>query len=322
VTVPSKSPTLSIVIEFENAGRIGCERAERMLSELHRQLSELAPELSACEVMFMFSADQVDGSWLEKAVSVRGDWPAALRFLRSSISGYYEQKNLGADLATGDIIVFIDSDVVPLPGWLEALIQPIRVGCADIVAGATSVERQSLYSTAMALGWIFPLPPQDLSVRPTRQFCANNVAFRRDLVGAMRFPEVDLYREQIGGVYQALSTRGSTMVMNGAAAVLHPPPEGFRGFVTRALWCGYDTSRAVGSSRVQRLARALRAYIGGARSGVTRVVRDRRRAGLGLVGAGGALAVISAYHAIRILGFAAGLVAPDRTWRQLRRIAP
>jgi hypothetical protein len=310
-------PTLSVVIEFENAGRIGCDRAGHMLAQLHRQLAGL-PEglIDEAEILFVHRPGQVDEAWLRGAAESLGRWPGKLRYLPSSAAGYYEQKNEGAARAAGDIILFVDSDVVPEDGWLEALIEPLATGAAGIVAGATSVERRGLYSTAMALGWIFPMPPPDQSLRRAPLFYANNVAFRRELIEAMRFPEADQYRVQVGAVHRALAERGHPIWMSGRAAVLHPPPEGVAGFVTRALWCGYD------SSTLLPRAKAPLAFAAEAVRALRRVARDRRRAGLGAAATVGALGVIGAYHAIRLLGFAGGLLAPRATWRQLKRIAP
>jgi hypothetical protein len=82
------------------------------------------------------------------------------------------------------------------------------------------------------------------------------------------------------------------------------------------LWCGYDSSTLLPKARAPLVfaADALRA--------LSRVARDRRSAGLGAIATVGALTVIGAYQAIRLLGFAGGLVAPRATWRQLKRIAP
>lgn len=316
-------PTLSVVIEWENAGRIGCDRAGRMLAQLHRQLAELPTGMiGETEILFIHDAAQVDDGWLKAEVETLGLWSARLRFLRSQVAGYYEQKNEGAALAKGDIILFVDSDVVPETGWLEALLRPVAVGNAKIVAGSTSVERTGLYSKAMALGWIFPLPPDEKGLRGSSLFYANNVAFRREMIAKMRFPETAQYRVQIGTVHRRLAEEGVPIVMSGAASVLHPPPLGWSGFITRALWCGYDASTVLRRPRPGRIWKAPLALAREALGAMRRVARDRRRTELGVLETASALGVILAFHAIRWLGFAAGLAAPRATWRQLKRIAP
>jgi hypothetical protein len=316
-------PSLSIIVEWENAGRIGCERARRMIAQLHRQLSNLPAGLVGdIEVLLVYESGHVDGDEIRAAIEAHDRWPAQVRYLPSQVSGYYEQKNYGCEHAAGEIIIFVDSDVVPEPGWLEGLLSPFITHEAKIVAGATSVERDGFYSTAMALGWIFPLPPVDRGVESAPLFYANNVAFRREMIEEMRFPPAEQYRVQVGAVHRSLAQRGHQILMNGAAAVLHPPPRGLDGFVTRALWCGYDASTALPRRAGSILAKAPLMYGTQVFTALRSVARDRRRVGLGPLGTAGALLVIGAYQGIRLFGFIGGLLAPRATWRQLKRIAP
>jgi glycosyltransferase involved in cell wall biosynthesis len=316
-------PDLSVVVEWENAGRIGVARARLMLAQLHRQLLNLPRQLAAnAEILFVFEAEQVDEATLRTAIAAQGDWPAEIRTFPSDTAGYYEQKNIGAERARGDIIVFLDSDVVPEPGWLEALLAPFHTKGAQIVAGATSVERKSLYSTAMAIGWIFPLPPEERDVGPAHLFYANNVAFRREMIAAMRFPEAQQYRVQVGVVQRRLAASTYRILSNPAAAVLHPPPAGPAAFLTRALWCGYDAATELPREGRSILLRAPWAFASQVRAALRRVRRERRRAGFGLTGAAAACGIIAGYQFIRGAGYTAGLVAPAATFRFLKRIAP
>ena len=317
------APHLSIVIEWENAGRIGHDRALAMLAQLHHQLLTLPGGLiGPAEILLVFESSLVDQAQLQAAVDAHGAWPAVIRTIGSEVGGSFEQKTLGAERASGDIIIFLDSDVVPEPGWLEALLTPFASCDAQIVAGATSVERSGLYSTAMALGWIFPMPPEDRSIGQARIFYANNVAFRREMMAVMRFPRADQYRVQVGVVQRRLAESVYRYLSSPTAAVLHPPPRGLGGFVTRALWCGYDSATAVPRGGAGLAWRAPRAFAGQALAALARVARERRRAGLGLAGAAAAAGVIGAYQAIRLVGFVSGLVATRATWRCLNRIAP
>lgn len=294
-----------------------------MLDELRRQLVDLpVGSIGEAEILLVHEKGQVASSALEEAVAARGPWPAEIRHLPTGRSGYYEQKNFGAESAGGDIILFVDSDVVPEPGWLEALLAPFGDSDIGVVAGATSVEQKNLYSKAMALGWIFPLPPLDRSLRASRLFYANNVAFRKALMPLMRFPETVQYRVQVGAVHRALEQAGQPVVMSGAAAVLHPPPQGLGGFAARALWCGFDASTGVARNVRGFLRDAPILFAADAAAAVRRVVRDRRKVGLNVVQTAAAAVIVAGYHAVRGLGFVCGLAAPRITRRHLARIAP
>jgi hypothetical protein len=167
--VPASSPaptprgnaaSLSIVIEWENARLAEAERSLRMLGELARQLDDLARTSSrAVDILLLFNLAVMAEAAIEALIDhvrPRADWPAMIRLLPSGERGYYEQKNFGVQHTAGDIVLFVDSDVVPEPGWLERLLTSFdpEVG---VVCGSTYVERGSFYERAVALFWLFPL---------------------------------------------------------------------------------------------------------------------------------------------------------------------
>jgi glycosyltransferase involved in cell wall biosynthesis len=65
----------------------------------------------------------------------------AVRTVAFESAHYYELKNGGAEIASGEIIAFTDSDVLPKPGWLSAIVEGIGSG-ADVVVGP-SLFRQT-----------------------------------------------------------------------------------------------------------------------------------------------------------------------------------
>jgi glycosyltransferase involved in cell wall biosynthesis len=310
--------SLSLVIEWENASRIGVERARRMLAELHRQLSEPGLVREA-ELICAHAAPEIDESLVRELMTEDGrSWPATIHFVEGS-PGYYEQKNRGAELAKHDIVLFLDSDVIPEPGWLSAILSTFHRPEAGIVGGATMVDHDDLYSAAMALGWIFPLPPEDEDLVQVPGFWANNVAFRRALRESMRFPSTDQYRGQAALLFDQLAAAGQTIFSNHAARVRHPPPDK-RAFVVRALWSGYDVY--AGAKRKGRLAGALRGPIRDGAFSLLRVKRGFRKVGLGPLGAIGAGGIVASFHLLRVMGFLTAAVAPRWLHSRLRRAAP
>ena len=93
------APPLSIVIEWENAGRIGIIRARRMMAQLHEQLTAATPSLEGrAEILFMYNRALTSEDALSTLVheAGRADWPVDLRYLPAIDGSYYEQKNYGA----------------------------------------------------------------------------------------------------------------------------------------------------------------------------------------------------------------------------------
>lgn len=59
------------------------------------------------------------------------------RSIRVARGGPARARQVGWRAATAPIVAFTDDDCVPTPGWIDALIAPIRAGIADVVQGRT-----------------------------------------------------------------------------------------------------------------------------------------------------------------------------------------
>jgi hypothetical protein len=316
---------VSIVIEWENVGRIGDERACMMLRALHRQIEDANPAHIASVELILVFAEGTDAAPIRLAISDAGGgvpWRANIRDAPTPSGRYYELKNHGVEVARGDILIHLDSDVVPQPGWLDRLVATFRDPNAMVVSGATWTDYGGLYSAAMALGWTFPLPPKDDAVVPVSGFQANNFAFRAELRSTMSFPKTSQYRGQSIPVFERLRAEGRTILINRGAQVTHPPPAGLKAFTARALWSGHDLS--VRQRRGGRIA-FWQGMGDVARVGAVafHCVATRFRAvNLGPLGALAAAAIVGAYHGLRALGFVAASIAPGLLHKGLTRLAP
>ena len=315
--------SLSFVVEWENAERIGASRAHRMLDALHRQLSDPAiGPIGTCELIFVYdgSGESSEGT-IAAAVGENGrTWPARIRFAPAPTGEYYEQKNLGAALATGDIIVFLDSDVVPQPGWLASLLAAFADPRVEVVSGTTFVDVSDFYSAAMALGWIFRLRSDHGPLTPARAAYANNLAMRREVARAHPFPKTGQYRGQCGYLCEALRQHGHVIWVNPSAAASHPPPEWFLPFAVRALWAGHDGAIALRASGRGLFWRGLAGLARDAASSIARIWIRRRRVRFGPLRAAGASALLILYHAFKSAGFLLCCVAPAGTRRAVARL--
>ncbi len=70
----------------------------------------------------------------ETAAELRRDFPA-LRFLQTAEPGLHTGRHAGARAAAGEILVYVDDDVVVSPGWLEAVRQSFEDPGVGLVGG-------------------------------------------------------------------------------------------------------------------------------------------------------------------------------------------
>jgi hypothetical protein len=167
---------ISVLIETDNTKRRGIERMDVLLSKLAQQVSELG---EAVEVL-IGHAGEFAPSWLEVAMrrsGLRGS-ASELRAVSVGTSGYYESKNRLASVASGDLLVFVDSDVIPSDDWLPMLLRPFEDPDVNIVGGRTIVgPLTSAWDKAVSATWFFDPTPRE-GIDAVSHFYANNVAMR------------------------------------------------------------------------------------------------------------------------------------------------
>jgi len=314
----------SIVIEWENIHLAEADRCAAMLRELTRQIAEQPPADGSRDVEILVIFDDQTTSEARVREVVAASHAAipdrvTLRFIAGSGRGYYEQKNLGAAEARGDLVVFLDSDVIPEPGWLRALLGSFANPAVEVVCGNCYLDTGDLVSKSLALAWFFPLRDgRDVLARQD-SFFANNVAFRRDV--AMRYPFEPPEGTSRGAcrvLARRLAADGRGLFVNTAARVSHPAPNGLRHLLLRGLAQGRDNllfDRLIGRGGAgASLRRVVRLQIGAWK----RIVRHRRTVALGLLDLPAALAIASLYYACYAVGDVATRVAPDWAGRHLR----
>jgi cellulose synthase/poly-beta-1,6-N-acetylglucosamine synthase-like glycosyltransferase len=231
--------TFALVLETNNleggdacADRI-CASLERLLHQLHRQtrplaaLAELVVTHHGLRAHHRAELDQVAGR--------------PIRFVRlSEGTGYHDAKNRGFEATTADVVAFGDADCVPDPAWLERLLQPFAEpeGPA-VVAGRTTYPEGVLGAAATTIDFMyFPSP---LGAGCTRNFYANNVAFRREVFSALRYQEMDsVYRGHCQVLGLRLQAAGVPVRFEPRARTTHRFPDTRRELVSLRLRRGQD----------------------------------------------------------------------------------
>ena len=87
------------------------------------------------------------GAAAKIAEEFRGTAGPAIRYLRESEVGLLHARHAGARAAQGDVVVFVDDDIIAPPDWLRSLLKPFD--CSDVAcSGGKALPR-----------WEAALPP-------------------------------------------------------------------------------------------------------------------------------------------------------------------
>jgi hypothetical protein len=319
------TPEITVIVEWENVLLSEKQRSELMLARLSEQARALNRSVEVIVVCDPAGADLAGlRSLLTERLGPADDASLPWRLISAPGLHYYEIKNRGAAEARGQIVIMLDSDVIPDAGWLAELVNPFDGPAVAVVAGNTYLDPQGLYSRAFALGWIFPRR----SETPARHdggthFWANNVAFRREVFARNPFPAPDdgSTRGACADLADFLRGQGIHIWETTAAQVSHPPPNGLQHFLARAVAEGRDWGqrcRRAGKPRWRLPYRGLRHYFKATRRAFISTARYRRTVGLALILVPAAWGIMGTYYGLAWLAVLATSAAPGPMSRGFR----
>jgi hypothetical protein len=288
-------PKLSLIVEWDNVRYYEIDRATVML---HRVLTQLAELGQPAEILLVFDARAVDEFRVKDVaddLAQRAQGGVDVHTIATDGLRYYQLKNEGARRSRGDILLFVDSDVMPEETWLRTLVGSFNDPAVQVVMASPFVEALTLYGKTFALAWYFPSLRPDNSLIPTAHSFVNSIAFRRETFEQCRFPEDrGLYIGQCRDFRETLRREGIDVYMNLAARVGHPPPM----FLRSAIINGHDAvvrQRRGGDERARASFGRLRRHLSAA---VHRVAAGRRMIGLSRGGAYAALGIAGSYYVV------------------------
>jgi hypothetical protein len=256
--------TYSVVLEMENASFIDWDEVSVGLSALAREIASVSEAgLARPTVVVSHAGQPSDGDLLRSSFEAEAPHlrqVADLVFAACAGGRYYDLKNNGVLFAEADIVVFMDSDSVPEPGWLSGLLTPFKRPETVCVNGYTYLLHDSFFSRTFALIWFFPLAEGDKKFAAKRALNANNIAFRRTWIASHPFPRHNGFKVSCTLTMHELWRQGHGIV-NANARVYHYSPRGWRFFIWRALVTGRDADRKFvelhAPGRVQRIVKSI-----------------------------------------------------------------
>ncbi|PVZ85980.1 glycosyl transferase [Serratia sp. S1B] len=206
----------ALVLETNNLR--AAKNADQIVTSLKRLIvrltqQSLSPQLLAQWIITHDGLDQAAQQMLCEAAGRQLDFVEI-----DPRTGYYAAKNIGFDQVDKircQYVAFADADCLPCVHWLEQLLSPFaEVDAPVAVAGRTSYAPGIAGSALTSIDFMyFPSP---LHKNGTRNFYANNVAFRYDIFEQQRYEPLD-------GVYRAHCQVMGLRLQAAGIAVLYAP---------------------------------------------------------------------------------------------------
>jgi glycosyltransferase involved in cell wall biosynthesis len=102
---------------------------------LRRLLNALASQVYPSDRLEVVVVDNSSTDDTEDAVREAAEWDIfPVRYLRKQDDGPAASRNRGAEMASGELLAFTDSDCIPSPGWIRSAVAEFRPG-VGVVCG-------------------------------------------------------------------------------------------------------------------------------------------------------------------------------------------
>lgn len=225
----------ALVLETHNLKGAGAD-PERVTRSLTRLLEHLRPQLTPLTELVV-THDGPLAAYAPRIEAAAGRSVALVAIAPDD--DYYAGKNLGFEATTADVVVFADADCWPDEAWLSNLVAPFADG-AKVTAGRTTYREGVLGAAATTIDFMYFTE----GTRWTKNFYANNVAFRRDVFEANPFPVGhDLYRGHCQLLGMQLAEAGVRIQFVPEARTVHRFPDRLRELVQLRFLRGRDLTQ-------------------------------------------------------------------------------
>lgn len=287
-----------------------------MLQQLCKQVIELSPYVSKPEIIMVYNSEETQWSRIEPLVNEQLAPCMSiieLKVIPTSRLPYYELKNFAAKHSHRDIIIFLDSDVIPEDGWLTGLLEAFQRPDVNLVGGANYYPSGSLYEKATGLIHYGPRESADDHLREAEYFPGGNVAFRRELFERFPFPPLPHFRGR-WTLMEKTKSHGIKIYCQPKSRASHPAPNGLGHFIRRAVCDGHDIVMDHKCRSVVNTRSALtdnRKSPKSMRRKFSRFYDRYKRAGLGATDAIGVFGIVFSYISLMFFGIIVTSIRPE-----------
>lgn len=252
---------ITILIEWENAQDVEDLWVRKALTALQDELLREAGRFEERpRVMYLYDDRVVDPGHIRSEIAIAApklEEVCDLEFTATPGLSYYKLKNYGVQQTKTDLVVMVDSDASPEPGWLEAILKPFDDPEVQAVGGFTMLGYNSFLSKVMALAWIFNIRSEREKTLKRKKIHANNCAFRTEFFKNNPWPDLPAFKKQCGFWIRDIEKRGIKWVRTADAMTIHAPWPGVPFLFWRAWTAGldrdYQGAQTISQSHLRRL---------------------------------------------------------------------
>lgn len=302
---------LSIILEWENAVLAELKRTEILLYQIITQGNKREEEI---ELIILHNSQIVSRDFISKfldkiLLKVEGFSDSKFHFKIEDVKDahYYELKNRGVQIATGDVLIIVDSDVIPDSNWMESLINSHMLYPEALIGGFTCVDYSDFMGKSFALGWFFSIPKNQVGLIKSNHINANNYIAKRELLLANSYNDMSegMTRGACEILWKSLNNKGVSIYKNLEAKATHPYPNGINHFFNRGLAEGRDSFlliKETGKGNAGSIFQLFKEYALRCKKVVKNTVSEKKHVGLKSWQIPFALGVMLSYYQLYLMG--------------------
>ena len=235
---------ITFITLWENAVLSELERTESLLVQLFNQ-TQGRPEIF--ELLVLYNSNQVTLDFIKTFIddTIRKHSLSSIEncSIIDVLDVYnFQLKNRGVIEAKGELIVFLDSALIPAEDWLGELLNGHPQHPNDLVSGMSYIDHEDLKGKAFALNWFFPLPTSSKKLIEVSLIHSNNFIARREILLANPFPKMaeGVTRGADVLLWEKMKAKGIKIFIHEGARATHPCPNGWSHFFNRGMAEGRD----------------------------------------------------------------------------------